>query len=116
VAPAAPYFWKEIVYECDYFIADSRIRGWRGIGSARHDVRYGIWLKSFASQCHAIGKDLDRDGRVAPAFAAIARMPSTTAISLEAFLLPPHANMTNYRLTNEQITDLVNYILSLSAD
>jgi mono/diheme cytochrome c family protein len=34
-------------------------------------------------------------------------------MSLHAFLLTPHANMPNYRLTSEEIDDVVAYILSL---
>jgi hypothetical protein len=34
-------------------------------------------------------------------------------MSLHAFLLTPHANMPNYRLTSKEIDDVVVYILSL---
>lgn len=48
----------------------------------------------------------------APAFEAIARMTSTTALSLRVFLQTPHANMPDYRLTREQIDDVVAYVLT----
>jgi hypothetical protein len=34
-------------------------------------------------------------------------------MSLHAFLLTPYANMPNYRLTSQEIDDVVVYILSL---
>lgn len=45
--------------------------------------------------------------------AAVAAMSSTTSISLHAFLMTPHVNMPNYRLTPQEIDDVVTYILSL---
>jgi hypothetical protein len=48
-----------------------------------------------------------------PSLAAVAAMPSTTSISLHAFLMTPHANMPNYRLTAQEIDDVAAYILSL---
>jgi mono/diheme cytochrome c family protein len=49
----------------------------------------------------------------APAFGAVAAMPSTTVMSLRVFLQTPHANMPDYRLTREQTDNLIAYILSL---
>lgn len=49
----------------------------------------------------------------APGFEAIARMASTTSMSLRAFLQTPHANMPDYRLSREQLDDLVAYVLTL---
>jgi mono/diheme cytochrome c family protein len=48
-----------------------------------------------------------------PSLRAVAAMPSTTSMSLHAFLLTPHAKMPDYRLTSEEIDDVVAYILSL---
>ena len=69
-------------------------------------------VRAQCSTCH------DREGsprgrRQGPSLAAIAAMPSTTSISLHAFLMTPHANMPNYRLTPQEIDDVVTYILSL---
>lgn len=49
----------------------------------------------------------------APAFAAVAAMPSTTALSLRVFLQTPHRNMPNFQLSGEQTDDLIAFILSL---
>ena len=51
----------------------------------------------------------------APTFAAISAMPSTTALSLRAFLQTSHRNMPNFQLTPAQSDNLIAYILSLRA-
>ncbi|HTP82695.1 MAG TPA: c-type cytochrome [Alphaproteobacteria bacterium] len=48
-----------------------------------------------------------------PTFAAIAHMPSTTALSLRAFLQTPHPPMPDLALTRTEMEDAVSYILSL---
>jgi hypothetical protein len=40
-------------------------------------------------------------------------MASTTAASLRVFLSTPHARMPDYNLTQREIADLSEYILSL---
>ena len=40
-------------------------------------------------------------------------MPSTTAMSIRAFLSTSHDVMPNFNLTNTQISDVAAYILSL---
>jgi mono/diheme cytochrome c family protein len=64
------------------------------------------------SECHAINGPA-RGGSQVPSFEAVARMPSTTSLSLHAFLLTPHPTMPNYRLAPQEIDDVVAYILSL---
>ena len=49
----------------------------------------------------------------APAFSAIAVMPSTTAKSLEVFLRTSHPTMPNLILSDTDRGDLIAYILSL---
>ena len=66
------------------------------------------------SSCHAIGS-----GHPAPplpaasSFAEVARLPSTTALSLQVLLRTPHADMPDIVLTPAQMDDLIAYILSL---
>ena len=48
-----------------------------------------------------------------PSFQAIAAMPSTTAMSIRAFLSTSHSVMPNFHLTDTQISDVAAYILSL---
>ena len=40
-------------------------------------------------------------------------MPSTTGMSLRAFLLTPHARMPDIQMSGKQIDGVVAYILSL---
>ena len=46
-------------------------------------------------------------------FAAIANVPSTTAVSLKVFLQTSHKNMPNFILQPEEADNIVAYILSL---
>jgi mono/diheme cytochrome c family protein len=48
-----------------------------------------------------------------PSFAAVAAMKSTTQLSLQAFLQTNHHNMPDWRLTRQQVDDVVAYILTL---
>ena len=48
-----------------------------------------------------------------PSFAAIAAMPSTTAMSLRVLLRTPGDRMPDLALSREETDDLVGYILSL---
>jgi mono/diheme cytochrome c family protein len=64
------------------------------------------------SGCHAVDRPT-KPNQKAPSLTSVADMPSTTSMSLHAFLLTPHPSMPNYRLTPEEIDDVVTYILSL---
>jgi mono/diheme cytochrome c family protein len=80
-------------------------------GDARVGQRLAV---TWCANCHQIAPG--GPGPVsdtAPQFQAIMRMPSTTSMSLRVFLQTPHANMPDYRLTREQMDDLVAYMLSL---
>ncbi len=64
--------------------------------------------------CHVIGPAPQRGTSSGiPTFAAIARMPSTTPMSLRVFLQTPHAGMPDLHLSRDEIADLAAYILSL---
>ena len=64
--------------------------------------------------CHVIGPASARGTSTGvPTFAAIARMPSTTRMSLSVFLQTPHAGMPDLHLSRDEINDLAAYILSL---
>lgn len=67
--------------------------------------------------CHAV-EPPPATGRAggAPSFAAIARMPSTTAMSLHAFLQTPHPRMPNYILSPGEIDAVSSYILSMKPE
>lgn len=70
--------------------------------------------KVWCSNCHSVDpqeKTTIRDG--VPTFLSIARMQSTTEISLAAFLTTPHGSMPNLTLSRKEIQDVFAYILSL---
>ena len=70
----------------------------------------------WCSSCHmvAVGQPNALATGV-PTFAGIARMPSTTALSLRVFLQTPHARMPDLNLTQDEIGDVAAYILTLKA-
>jgi len=70
---------------------------------------------TWCANCHSIapgGPGPATD--IAPSFAAIAALPSTTSMSLRAYLRTPHANMPDYRLSREELDDIVAYLLTVS--
>jgi mono/diheme cytochrome c family protein len=70
--------------------------------------------EAWCSGCHVIGPGASGPASDAvPSFPAVARMPSTTGMSLRAFLLTPHSRMPDIQMSREQIDDITAYILSL---
>jgi mono/diheme cytochrome c family protein len=77
------------------------------------DVAAGRQLvQASCSTCHEERRQMSAP-QSGPSLQAIAAMPSTTSMSLHVFLLTPHGNMPNYRLSPQEIDDVVAYILSL---
>ena len=73
-----------------------------------------IIAQTWCSACHVVSPDQQHAGSDAvPSFAAIARMSSTTSMSLHAFLQTPHPPMPDLKLTHNEMDDLDAYILSL---
>lgn len=84
--------------------------------AANADPTFGAKLaKTECAACHAIGHDADAKSAdaKAPRFVDVAKMPSTTELSLKVFLRSSHRNMPNIILTREEIDSLAAYILSL---
>jgi mono/diheme cytochrome c family protein len=74
----------------------------------------GVVAESWCANCHVTGPGARGPvGDAAPPFQAIARMPSTTEMSLRVFLQTPHARMPDYRLSQAELDGVVAYILSL---
>ena len=69
-------------------------------------------LKNCGS-CHMVSARQSPPSGKAPSFQAIADLPSTTAISLHAFLSTPHAKMPNFIVRPSDADDVIAYILSL---
>ena len=83
----------------------------QGIGDPAEGKRIAA---STCSSCHQIDVQLrDSTNDPVPSFQAIAAMPSTTMLSINVFLRTSHNVMPNIRLTENQITDISAYILSL---
>lgn len=81
---------------------------------ARGDIAAGHTLaEKWCSECHAVEPKPAQSGDAAPSFAAIAKLPSTTLISVQAWLQTPHPRMPDLQLTRQQIDDIDAYILSL---
>jgi mono/diheme cytochrome c family protein len=87
-------------------------------GTARaQDIAHGKAIADiWCSNCHRVGAEEQRTGRdTVPPFSSIARMQSTTAASLAAFLSTTHGGMPNLALSRREIRDVSAYILSLRA-
>ena len=65
------------------------------------------------SGCHQIDADMSSKGAYPPSFEDIAKLPSTTALSLQVFLRSSHITMPNLLIFAPDIDDLIVYILSL---
>jgi mono/diheme cytochrome c family protein len=82
---------------------------------AQGDPQQGQALaQAWCSSCHMVSPQQQNAGNDAvPSFASVARMPSTTQTSLEAFLQSPHPPMPDLELSRNQLDDVAAYILSL---
>ncbi|MBV8397855.1 MAG: cytochrome c [Acetobacteraceae bacterium] len=70
--------------------------------------------QTWCSNCHLVDPNgQSRATDVAPSFASVANMPSTTSAALHAFLTTPHPPMPDFRLSRTEMDDVVAYILSL---
>ena len=88
--------------------------GWAGAQENGDPVAGRHLAESWCSSCHVVGPASRRGtSSGAPTFAAIARMKSTTPMSLRVFLQTPHARMPDLHLRHDEIADLAAYILSL---
>ena len=71
---------------------------------------------AWCSDCHRVDPRTQTTATDAvPSFQAIAAMPSSTAMSIRAFLSTSHEVMPNFNLTDTQISDVAAYILSQRA-
>jgi len=69
---------------------------------------------TWCGNCHVVSRSPGSTTTdSAPTFESIARMPSTTTVSLRAFLTTPHRSMPNYQLSRTELDDVIAYILSL---
>ena len=92
-------------------VGEARAQG----AAMAEDVAYGkVVAENWCANCHVVSRQARGPlSDAAPPFAAIARMPSTTELSLRAFLRTPHARMPDYQLSQAELDGVVAYILSL---
>ncbi|MBV1799564.1 c-type cytochrome [Siccirubricoccus sp. G192] len=96
-------------------LAQSTAQNLAPSGVQAEQLAYGrVVAETWCANCHLVGPAARGPaGDAAPPFAAIAGMPSTTQMSLRAFLQTPHAQMPDFRLSNAELDGVVAYILSL---
>ena len=68
--------------------------------------------QAWCSQCHT-ARLIDASAHPNLVFEAIARMPSTTELSLRVFLQSNHRDMPNLIVKGRDLDDIVAYMLSL---
>jgi mono/diheme cytochrome c family protein len=71
--------------------------------------------RQWCAHCHVVGPGIP-GGDVAPPFASVARLSSTTALSLRVYLQTPHRRMPDWMLSRTETDDLIAYILSLRGE
>jgi mono/diheme cytochrome c family protein len=67
----------------------------------------------WCGSCHEVSAAAPPTRAGVSPFAQVARLPSTTALSLRVFLRTSHADMPNVQLSEAEADDLIAYILSL---
>ena len=63
--------------------------------------------------CHQIRRPFPSLYRYPPSFEDIAKLPSTTRLSLKVFLQSNHNHMPNFIISKSHADDIIDYILSL---
>ena len=64
-------------------------------------------------ECHQIRPQYPLLFRNPPSFEAIAKLPSTTRLSLNVFLRSNHRHMPNFIISKSDADNIIEYILSL---
>jgi cytochrome c len=83
-------------------------------GEARADAARGLSLaERWCAQCHGVRPNDASPTQAIPSFPQIAAEPSATEPSLRVFLRTSHPSMPNLILQQDDIDDLVSYILSM---
>jgi len=84
------------------------------IGDATKGHEYA---SEFCSECHAVGHSQPLSPlRKAPRFVDVANTRGMTAITLTAWLQTSHPTMPNIIMTDAEMRNVIQYILSLKSD
>ena len=82
----------------------------------RGNIRNGRHLAElWCAGCHQVNATGVPGRRGISTFVEVARLPSTTALSLRAFLYTSHADMPNIQLSSVDADDLIAFLLSLKS-
>lgn len=91
-----------------------------GVGRAGAQEMHGDPAAGFAlaarvcAACHIVSPSQANDPAVgAPSFPEVAADPAATALGLGVFLRSPHERMPDLILSDQEIDDVIAYILSL---
>jgi mono/diheme cytochrome c family protein len=68
---------------------------------------------TICGNCHKVAPTMPSSPVASPSFEDIANLPSTTALSLYAFLRSNHNKMPNFILSPADTDDVIAYIISL---
>jgi mono/diheme cytochrome c family protein len=72
------------------------------------------YVQQICSECHSVEKgQRPVTERPSPNFETVAKTPGMTAIALTAVLRTPHRNMPNIIIADDDLRNVVAYILSL---
>ncbi|MEO1491046.1 MAG: cytochrome c [Pseudomonadota bacterium] len=79
------------------------------------DASAGLLLaRDFCSDCHYVERQwADLYVYEAPSFVDIAKISDHSEMSLQVFFRSPHNRMPDIKLTNEEIDNVISYILGL---
>jgi len=75
------------------------------------------FAREACAECHDVERDWNELAAFyGPAFADIAASPGLTATRLRVFLRTPHSEMPDFILTEQELDDVISYILTLRRD
>lgn len=81
------------------------------VGNAKNGMSIA---REVCARCHLVEKADQSDPLLGiPSFQEVAYSSSTTELSLRVFLRSPHKNMPNLILTDDELADVIAYIMSL---
>ena len=82
------------------------------------DVHAGrAYAVEVCAPCHAVEPEAPMSPNIdAPSFAAIANTPGMTRTALTVWHRTPHLTMPNFVIENEDLDNVISYILSLKND
>ncbi len=93
------------------FDAHAQVAGNPGVGDAAKGRQFA---QQICSECHNIDKgQRPSPNGLAPNFETIATTPGLTALALTAALRTPHRTMPNIIIPDDDLRNVVAYILSL---